>query len=191
MIRFVEKSSNLLERAPVIPKGIHREVIYQLKDYIGNNKVLAFRFDADEGVYSISSEKGGALRNYQIKNVDSLYTHANNGNWSRVTEIINTGVYEITDIKYVTQKPKSRTRNRPDLVTFNLLDVYNNKKVLIFKKRSDGSYSVSGGKDALSNFQMKGDYKNELAWAVEKGEYMKAKAIIERGVTTVVNWEIK
>jgi len=82
--------------------------------------------------------------------------------------------------------PKIEVKENPREVHFYLVScMCDNKYKMTFKRKEDGQYSVSAGIQALSNFQMKGDYRTDLVWAAEDGEWDKVVEIINSGVQAV------
>jgi hypothetical protein len=60
-----------------------------------------------------------------------------------------------------------------------------NEHKITLRRQEDGQYKVSAGIQALSNFQMKGDYETDLVWAAEDNEWNKVVDIINSGTSVV------
>mgnify|MGYP000156218501 CR=1 FL=1 len=79
-------------------------------------------------------------------------------------------------------------KENPREVHFYLRSVMcDNESKIVLKRKEDGQYSVNAGNQALSNFQMKGDYKTDLVWAAEDGNWNEVVDIINTGTVAVEN----
>ena len=56
---------------------------------------------------------------------------------------------------------------------------------LDFTKDENGDFYVSGRRDALSNWQMAGDYQTDLRWAADDQDWNKVVSIINTGTSKV------
>ncbi len=80
---------------------------------------------------------------------------------------------------------------KPQEVAFKLVScMCDNKYVMIFKKQEDLSYTVSAGSSSLSNFQMKGDYNNELRWLATEGRWKDVVKMINSGTSQVYDYKV-
>lgn len=71
---------------------------------------------------------------------------------------------------------------KPQEVTFFLVaSMCNNRNQMTFKLQDDGSYSVSAGRKALSNFSGEDGYDRELRWSASEGDWKEVAATIRRG----------
>jgi len=74
----------------------------------------------------------------------------------------------------------------PREVIFYLIScMCDNKYKITFNKKENGEYSVSAGRFALSNFQMKDDYETDLRWFAEDNEWDKVVSVINSGTSVV------
>lgn len=75
---------------------------------------------------------------------------------------------------------------KPQEVRFGLVScMCDNRYTMLFKKTPEGEYRISAGGSALSNFQMKGDYSNDLRWAATKGDWKTVASIIRTGTSAI------
>jgi len=77
-------------------------------------------------------------------------------------------------------------KESPREVIFYLVScMCDNKHKITFRKKENGEYSVSAGNQAMSNFQMKGDYATDLRWFAEDNEWNKVVDVINSGTEVV------
>lgn len=91
----------------------------------------------------------------------------------------------MTKPTYADLKRKSLNINvigKPQEVTFFLVaSMCNNRNQMTFKLQEDGSYHVSAGRKALSNFSGEDGFDRELRWSASEGNWKEVAATIRRG----------
>ena len=60
-----------------------------------------------------------------------------------------------------------------------------NRRKISFKRKDDGTYTMSGNGFSLSNWQMRKDYEIDCCWAAEDGDWDKVVEIINTGTSRV------
>ncbi len=73
--------------------------------------------------------------------------------------------------------------NAREVVITTISCMCDNVHLLTFRKNKDGDFRVTGGRFALSNWQMKGDYRTDLEWAADDQNWNEVHRIINSGTS--------
>lgn len=80
------------------------------------------------------------------------------------------------------QPIKIEVNAKPQEVVFKTVaSMCNNRHEILFKKKEDGSYYVSAGRQALSNFSGENDFERSLKWAAADGNWREVARHIRNG----------
>ena len=90
-------------------------------------------------------------------------------------------------LELVTNPPVIKVdKENPREVHFETVScMSDNRHKISFKRKDDGTYTMSGNGFSLSNWQMRKDYKIDCCWAAEDGDWDKVVEIINTGTSKV------